>query len=182
MLRLVALLVSSLVLAALLPALASASLEEEWNSAVASLEAVDPSIETPSLVPETAQVVGGGKAIQNGFPAFAVSARGDELQATGQMTLIGGFGNNFKADVLCLGAVTFPDGGGFAHVVGRLRELASGLYPTLEFFVTDSGQPGGAGDEWNADFRPEPPEDVPCTPAPGVAPIASGNILIKPRG
>jgi hypothetical protein len=165
------------------PTMASAALPpSEWESAVTAMTAVDPLIEAPSLDPEAVQVVGGGKAILNGFPAFAVSARRDPAGVSGQMTLVEGFGNNFRAEVVCLGAVTFPGGGGFAHVVGALDEPAFGVSPTLEFFVTDPAQPGGAGDDWDAQFNPLPPEAVPCVPSPAVTPIAAGSIIVSADG
>jgi hypothetical protein len=177
--RLLLVLSTALSLAFGAPAAADSAVDPaEWSSAVSAMADVDPSLAAPSFDPQSVEVVGGGKAIPNGFPAFAVSARGVLHDVTGQMTLVEGFGNTFRADVVCLGAVTLAGGGGFAHLVGALSEPAFGVSPTLEFFVTDSAQPGGAGDEWNAQFNPLPPEAVSCAPSPAVSPIASGNIIV----
>jgi hypothetical protein len=169
----------SLIVAALLPGLARASLEQEWNSAVTALVAVDPSIEPPSLVPDTVQVVGGGKPILNASTAFAVSARQNATAVSGEMTLVAGFGTTYRARVVCVDAVVLPGGGGYARVNGALDEPAFGLYPTLVFFLTDSGQPGGEGDGWGNQFLAEPPAEAPCVASPGVTPIAAGNIVIS---
>jgi hypothetical protein len=162
------------------PTTASAALApSEWDSAVMAMTAVDPVIEAPSLDPDAIQVVGGGKPILNASTAFAVSARRDGTAVRGEMTLVVGFGTTYKARVVCVAAFLFPGVGGYAHVVGELTEPASGIHPTLEFFLTDSGLPGGEGDEWHDDISDVPPLDVPCVAAPGVTPIAAGNVVIS---
>ena len=161
------------------PTAASAALApSEWVSALAAMTSVDPLIEAPSVDPQAVQVVGGGKRLLNSFPAFAVSARQDLGGASGEMTLVLGSGNTVKARVVCVAAVVLPGGGGFARINGAVREPASGS-PTLTFFVTDSGQPGGAGDTWDTTFFMTPPEDQPCAPSPGADPIAAGNVVIS---
>jgi len=160
------------------PAASAALAPSDWDAAVTAAEAVDPLIGTSSLDQQAVQVVGGGKRLLIGFPAFAVSAKQDLTGARGEMTLILGSGNTVRADVVCVAAVVLQDGGGFARINGAVREPGSGS-PTLTFFVTDSGQPGGAGDAWDTQFFMTPPEDQPCVASPGVDPIAAGNVAVS---
>jgi hypothetical protein len=153
----------------------------EWADAVDAAEAVDPTLDAPALTGTDVSVVGGGKANAGGsFPNFAFSASERSGVASGQMTVIGGFGNNVTADVVCIAAAVSPDGrGGTARLVGRLSEPQSGN-PTLVFDVTDSGLAGGDGDTWASAIFATPPEEFPCiAPAPGPDPIANGNIAIR---
>ena len=150
----------------------------EWADAVDAAEAVDPTLSAPSVNSDVS-IVGGGKLLPDGsFPKFAMSAFRRDGVVSGQLTLVQGFGTTYKADVVCIGSTTSPDGGGAATLVGELSEPVFGN-PTLVFSVTDSGLPGGDSDSWSGTFSSIPPSEFPCVPTVGSSTIANGNIEIR---
>ena len=157
-----------------------AATDVDWASSVDAAEAVDPTLAAPPLLGTNVSVVGGGKAIVGGsFPNFAFSAFKRNGEVTGHMTLVGGFGNTMSATVVCVAAAVLPDGrGGAARLVGELDELASGIYPTLVFDVSDAG-PGGDGDTWSGFISPLAPLDFPCVSGAGGSPIGNGNVAVR---
>jgi hypothetical protein len=153
----------------------------EWDTAVAALAQVDPTIDPPLDDPTHVNAVGGGRVSPaepgSSFPAFGFGATIGPAGVRGQMNQTLGFSQVFLADVFCLAAVPLPGGGGIARLVGELKEPALGIFPTMVFDVTDGGLPGGGGDMWNSQFSPLPPELVPCVATGSVSPI-DGSIVI----
>jgi len=150
----------------------------DWASAVDAAQAVDPAIVPPSTVAGDVRAVGGGDILGAGTTGnFALSGVRKDGVASGRLTLVGSAGAVFRADVVCIGAAVLPDGTKLARLVGRLTEPAFSAQSLL-FNVSDTGLAGGEGDTFSGSLSPAAPEDIPCEPTPGVAPIAHGNISI----
>jgi hypothetical protein len=151
---------------------------DDWASAVDAAQAVDPAIAPPTAVAGDIRAVGGGDVLGSGSTGdFALSGFRKDGVARGKLTLIGSQGQVFHADVVCIEAAVLPDGTKLARLVGRLTEPFF-TAQSLLFNVSDSGLPGGEGDTFAGSLSPAAPEDIPCEPAPGIDPIAHGNISI----
>jgi hypothetical protein len=152
--------------------------DDDWASAVDAAQAVDPAIAPPTAVAGDIRAVGGGDVLGSGSTGdFALSGFRKDGVARGKLTLIGSQGQVFHADVVCIEAAVLPDGTKLARLVGRLTEPFF-TAQSLLFNVSDSGLPGGEGDTFAGSLSPAAPEDIPCEPAPGIDPIAHGNISI----
>ena len=151
--------------------------DDDWASAVDAAQAVDPTIAPPTAVTGDIRAVGGGDILGAGATGdFALSGFRDDV-ARGRLTLIGSQGQVFRADVVCIGAASLPDGTKLARLIGRLTEPFF-TAQSLLFNVSDTGLPGGEGDTFAGGLSPAAPEDIPCEPTPGIDPIAHGNISI----
>lgn len=158
---------------------AALATDGDWGDAVDAAQSVDSAMTPPSPVAGDVRAVGGGDILGAGSSGnFALSGSRNDGEARGKLTLVGSSGQVFRADVVCIGAATLPDGTKLARLVGRLAEPAFSSQ-SLFFNVSDSGQAGGEGDTFAGSLSPAAPEDIPCAPTPGIDPIAHGNISIR---
>jgi hypothetical protein len=157
---------------------AALATDGEWASAVDAAQAVDPTIVPPTTVAGDVRAVGGGDINGAGTTGdFALSGFRKGGDVRGKLTLIGSQGQVFRADIVCIGAASLPDGTKLARLVGRLTEPLFS-FRSLFFNVSDTGLAGGEGDTFTGSLSPAAPEDIPCEPTPGIDPIAHGNISI----
>jgi hypothetical protein len=151
----------------------------EWDLAVAALGGVStaaPPVNDPAVV----TAVGGGRL--GPAPKFGFGATLGPAGPRGTMTISEGVGTPVveSAQVFCLAAARLPGGGAVATILGEVDPPQFGVFPTMVFQVTDSGLPGGAGDEWSGALVLEPPELAlfQCVPRPGGVPITEGAIVV----
>jgi hypothetical protein len=153
--------------------------DDDWAMAVDAAQEVDPAIDPPPAVETDVRAVGGGDVLGDGSSGnFALSGFRRDGAVDGHLTLNAGFGTNFHADVVCIGAAQLPDGTKLARLIGRVTSPTPSAQ-SLIFNVSDSGQSGGEGDTWVGSLSPAAPEDIPCAPTPGIDAIAHGNISIR---
>jgi hypothetical protein len=148
----------------------------DWDSSVAAMQAVDPTIAVPPYNPAQVLAVGGGKLSPFGGGAFAVGATQTPAGTQGAMTVVGSVpGVTLHAQVTCIAAAALPDGRAIAKVIGHVTNPDLDPSLQMEFFMTDSGEPSGSGDMWGSDFTTAP---LPCVPLGADTPIVEGNITI----